>query len=229
MTVSCHYNGRVRGGLSSRPSRPIDVTLTPSRSTDPTGADPRGDPPVDGAGSRRRSADAPPGVEVPGSPGEPPGTGAPDAGGRPWPYLWLAIGLVTGILVPSLGVEGRLVAALGTVAPAPWSRIGLGLLIFGLFAALHFRSHWVDSLTRQQRMRQRQESAARRIAEAERDGRRWIRVIQENLELVAEAEQRPGMDDMYLEGARAHADKLEQAFERISGTRRRLGEEEDGS
>lgn len=154
---------------------------------------------------------------------------SPRAAGRPWPWLWLAVGLVTAVAVPALGLHRRVVAILSAVLPLPWTQIGLALLVFGSFAALHFRAHWVGSLMRQRRLRQRQEAAARRIAEAERDGRRWTRVIQENLELVAEAEQRPGMDDLYLDGARAHAEKLEQAFERIRGTRRRLEADEDGS
>lgn len=139
-------------------------------------------------------------------------------------WLWLVLGLVAAVTVPALGLHERLVAALSTVAPLPWGSIGLGILIFGLFAALHFRSHWVGSLMRQQRLQQRQQAAARRIAEAEGDGKRWLRVIQENLELVAEAEQRADMDEMYLAGARSHADRLEQAFERIRATRRRLDE-----
>lgn len=138
------------------------------------------------------------------------------------------VGVVAAVTVPSLGLHEHLVAGLTALVPLPWGAIGIGVLVFGLFAALHFRSHWIGSLMRQQRLRQRQQAAARRIAEAERDGKRWIRVIQENLELVAEAEQRPGMDDMYLDGARAHADKLEQAFERIGGTRRRLDDDRDG-
>jgi len=146
---------------------------------------------------------------------------------RPWRWLWLGVGLVAAVAIPALGLHRRAIAVLSGIAPLPWGRIGLALLVFGAFAALHFRSHWVASLMRQQRLQQRQDAAARRIAEAERDGKRWVRVIQENLELVVEAEQRPGMDDLYLAGARAHADKLEQAFERIRGTRRRLEEKDE--
>jgi len=69
---------------------------------------------------------------------------------------------------------------------------------------------------------ERSAAASRLIRSATSDGRRWLRVVQENLELVDDDTQADRERRLYLSGARAHADKLEQSFERIEGNQRQL-------
>ncbi|HEX9699835.1 MAG TPA: hypothetical protein VGD06_10285 [Acidobacteriota bacterium] len=139
-------------------------------------------------------------------------------------YGWLLFGAAAAILLPAFGAGGALAAALDRVAPLPWARIAFGALIFAAAAALHFRTQLIRSLDRRRQDIERQGAASRLIQAATDDGRRWLLVIQENLVLIEDEGQRPPDKKLYLEGARAHADKLEQAFERIDGNRRRLDE-----
>lgn len=132
------------------------------------------------------------------------------------------VGAAGAIAVPTLGLETRLGELLSRAVPLPWGSFGIGLLIFLACAGLYFRQQWVRSLARRRLDLERQGAAARLIGNANSDGRRWLRVIQENLELVIEGHQAQRERDLYLEGARAHADKLEQAFERIEGTSKKL-------
>jgi hypothetical protein len=136
-------------------------------------------------------------------------------------YVWLLVGTAAAIVVPFAGGGAWLERLLGSVVPLPWARIGLALLIFGTAAALHFRFQLVRGLEQGASQRERQRAASRLINAAVADGRRWLLVIQENLELVGD-EDLPQRSRLYLEGARAHADKLEQAFERIEGNQRGL-------
>ena len=69
---------------------------------------------------------------------------------------------------------------------------------------------------------ERSAAASRLILSAASDGRRWLRVVQENLEMVDDGNQGARERQLYLSGARANADKLEQAFERIEGNQRRF-------
>ena len=94
-------------------------------------------------------------------------------------------------MVPSLGVGSEIAEALSSVLPAPWAGIGTGLLLFAAASSLHFRRHWAKTLAAVQHERRRQEAAARLLREASADGTRWLRVIQENLELVAEGNSVP--------------------------------------
>ncbi|MGD8817239.1 MAG: hypothetical protein PVJ51_08625, partial [Acidobacteriota bacterium] len=113
---------------------------------------------------------------------------------------------------------------LGTALPLPWGAIGAGVLVFGVFAALHFRLQLVRSLQRQRDQLERNAAASRLIRAASSDGRRWLRVVQENLELVGDGNGAGAQSPLYLDGARANADKIEQAFERIEGNQERLDE-----
>lgn len=113
---------------------------------------------------------------------------------------------------------------MAAIAPLPWASIGLGLLVFAAFAGLHFRLQLVRALEMHRDQLERSAAASRLIRSASQDGRRWLRVVQENLELVSDDGQAERERRLYLEGARANADKLEQAFERIEGNQQRLDE-----
>lgn len=139
-------------------------------------------------------------------------------------YGWLLAGAVAALLVGTLGLGGRLASMLSFIAPLPWSTIGVALLVFLAFAGLHFRLQLVRALERQRDQLERSAAASRLIRSASADGRRWLRVVQENLELVDDDDQADRERELYLAGARANADKLEQAFERIEGNQQRLDE-----
>jgi hypothetical protein len=138
-------------------------------------------------------------------------------------YRWLWIGLFAAVAVPALGLGTRLAAVLDGWVPLPWSRVGVGLLIFAAMAALHFRSHWVACLQTLGAEKQRTQAAAQLLSEVRMDGSNGVRVIKDNLDLVAGGSQRPQEAELYLQGAQAHAAKLEQVFERLEGIRIRLG------
>jgi len=137
---------------------------------------------------------------------------------------WLLAGAVAALLIGGLGLGRAATGALATIAPLPWGAIGVGLLVFAAFAGMHFRLQLVRTLERHRDQLERSAAASRLIRSASSDGRRWLRVVQENLELVSDAGQAERERRLYLEGARANADKLEQAFERIDGNRQRLDE-----
>ena len=137
-------------------------------------------------------------------------------------YGWLLTGVVAAVCVSWLGVGSAVRRALESVAPVPWGGIGTGLLVFAAFAALHFRLQLLRALDAQRNHWERSAAASRLILTASGDGRRWLRVVQENLELVADGSQADRERRLYLEGAQANADKLEQAFDRIEGNQQRL-------
>lgn len=138
-------------------------------------------------------------------------------------YFWLLIGAAAAIALPFSGLGHAFAESLSGIIPLPWGHIGLAVAIFGAAAALHFRMHLMQSLGGHGGDIERQQAASRLILSAVADGRRWLRVIQENLELVADDDLK-SQDRLYLEGAIAHADKLEQAFDRIEGNQRELDE-----
>jgi len=142
-------------------------------------------------------------------------------------YRWLWIGLVAAVAVPTLGVGMRLASAMEGLIPLPWGRIGVGLLIFAALAALHFRSHWVGCLHALEAEKQRVNAAAQLLHDVRMDGKNGVRIIKENLDLVAGGSQRPQEAKLYLQGAQAHAAKLEQVFERLEGIRLRLDTQPD--
>ena len=139
-------------------------------------------------------------------------------------YGWLLAGAVAAVLISGFGAGTAAAGALQALVPLPWGALGTGVLVFAAFAALHFRLQLVRGLERERDRMERSAAASRLIHAASADGRRWLRVVQENLELVDGGSQTPREQQLYLEGARANADKLEQAFERIEGNQRRLDE-----
>lgn len=137
-------------------------------------------------------------------------------------YLWLLIGAVGAIAVPVSGAGGWIASALEGVVPLPWGQIGLGIMIFAAASGLHFRLQLVRCLDGRRAEVERRGAASRLVRAAVDDGRRWLRVIQENLELVGGGPRDQPQERLYLEGAQAHADKLEQAFDRIEGNQSEL-------
>jgi hypothetical protein len=137
-------------------------------------------------------------------------------------YRWLWIGAILAIVVPTSGTGSLVASSLESMIPLPWGRVGIGILIFAAAAAFHFRSHWVRSLHAVEAERQRARAAARLLEGVAMDGASGVSIIKENLALVAGGSQRPQEAELYLQGARAHADKLDQVFERLNGIRARL-------
>lgn len=95
-------------------------------------------------------------------------------------------------------------------------------MVFAVSAVLHFRGQLIRVLIRERDELERGAAASRLIHSAVSDGRRWLRVVQENLDLVIDGTQAAPEEELYLGGARANADKLEQAFDRIEGNQRQL-------
>lgn len=139
-------------------------------------------------------------------------------------YIWLIAGTVIAVGVGGLGLGAAATRSLAALVPLPWGSIGIGVLLFAAFTALHFRLQLVREIERRRDHIERNAAASRLIHSATSDGRRWLRVVQENLEMVDDDTQAERERQLYLSGARAHADKLEQAFERIEGNQRRLDE-----
>ena len=139
-------------------------------------------------------------------------------------YGWLLIGAVGAIFVVTLQPGDGLRDALAGVVPLPWGWVGVAILVFIAFAGLHFRLQLVRSLERERDQLERNAAASRLIRAASADGRRWLRVVQENLQMIDEDRQAERQRQLYLDGARANADKLEQAFDRIEGNQQRLDE-----
>lgn len=142
-------------------------------------------------------------------------------------YLWLIAGVVAAVCVGLLGLGRSISAFLGSLLPLPWGALGLAIVIFAAFAGLHFRLRLVQEMERRRDHLERGAAASRLIHAAAADGRRWLRVVQENLEMVEDESQAERERRLYLSGARANADKLEQAFERVEGNQRRLDESAD--
>jgi hypothetical protein len=136
--------------------------------------------------------------------------------------VWLVIGALAALLVATTEVAGATARALTAVAPLPWGALGSALLVFVAFAGLHFRLQLVRALESRRDQLEHGAAASRLIHAASADGRRWLRVVQENLELVSDDATGARESALYLSGARANADKIEQAFERIEGNQRRL-------
>lgn len=138
-------------------------------------------------------------------------------------YGWLLAGVAAASL-SWLGIGSAARRGLQSIVPLPWGAIGTGMLVFAAFTALHFRLQLLRALQAQRDHLEHSAAASRLIRSASADGRRWLRVVQENLELVAGGSQAARESQLYLDGARANADKLEQAFDRIEGNQRRLDE-----
>jgi hypothetical protein len=137
-------------------------------------------------------------------------------------YGWLLVGAGVGLLIAWLGVGESMSAGLSAMIPLPWGAIGIASVVFIAFTSLHFRLQLVRLLEQQQLERERGAAASQLIQSAVSDGRRWLRVVQENLELVSSESQGRREKHLYLEGAGSNSNKIEQAFDRIEGHQRRL-------
>lgn len=139
-------------------------------------------------------------------------------------YGWLIAGAIVAIIILMLQPERGVMETPSSVLPLPWGRLATALLVFVAFTGLHFRLQLVRSLERERDQLERNAAASRLIRAASSDGRRWLRVVQENLQMIDEDSQAERERQLYLDGARANADKLEQAFDRIEGNQRQLDE-----
>ncbi len=141
---------------------------------------------------------------------------------RPRAHFWLLVGAIAGLIVGAVGSAWTPAAA---SSPPRALRLGLswllGLLVFWGCAALYFRSNWavaVDALRHGETLRRK---AAERLEASVLDGQRWTVTLRDNLEEV-HADSLPSRQRLYLDGARAHADKLVEVFERCAAVSDRL-------
>jgi len=137
---------------------------------------------------------------------------------------WLILGAAAAVLVAWFGLGAAATRGLAALVPLPWGAIGIAFLVFAAFAALHFRLQLMRALERERDYLERSAAASRLIHAASADGRRWLGVVQENLHLVGSDSQAERERVLYLGGAVANADKIEQAFDRIEGNQQRLDE-----
>lgn len=126
---------------------------------------------------------------------------------------WLWVAALAAVLVWS-GLGGYVADRLDPVLPAPWRRVLLGLVVALAALALYFRSHWASTLGLLQRKGPADVQLARRLHETARDIDRSAHVIADNLAEIDGEGSRAGL---YLEGARAHANKLTEMAARIRG------------
>ncbi len=138
-------------------------------------------------------------------------------------YGWLIVGVVAGAmaaLFPATVVQATSAAA-GSLAG--WQRAALGLLVFGCFAALYFRAHWIATLAAIRERDQMLAATRTRLLEAAEGAERSAFVLGDNLrEIQGDGPQ--AMRRLYLEGARAHAGKLDETLALIRILANRLGE-----
>lgn len=137
---------------------------------------------------------------------------------------WLWIGAVLAIAVPLSGIHRWILDGVGTLLPVPWLDVIVGTSLLLLGVALYFRSHWIATAR-----------ALRRVAEEAHDGGSRVTrladeidnsgfVIRDNLEEIV-----PGMGEasererLFLDGAIAHARRLETLARRCRGLGSRLG------
>jgi len=137
---------------------------------------------------------------------------------------WLLVGGV-GAVVAWSGLADGLIGVLDGFLPEVWRRATVGILVFAFACALYFRSHWAATLAVLAHRGPLGPSTARRLEELAGDLERSAHVIVDNL-----VEVDPGVTDdgprMYLDGAKAHANRLPQFATRLRHLAARLG---DGS
>ena len=127
-------------------------------------------------------------------------------------YGWLLVGIMaacSALVFHRLGLVNELFhGALGS---------GLaGLLLFWVFAGFHFRAHWVRARSRMRKAAHARRQLQRELYIAVEDGRRSTSLLRDNLEEVSAA-RLPSNERLYLEGARAHANKLLEILGRCEG------------
>ncbi len=125
---------------------------------------------------------------------------------------WLLLAALAAIVVPASGVDRALLAALAGIAPWPWDRVTLGVLLFLAVSALHFRSHWAAC----QRVLSAYARRQQRLLDALRDDleqlQRSLHVARDNLH---ETPAPDGLARLYHEGAGAHAERALAIARRI--------------
>lgn len=133
---------------------------------------------------------------------------------------WLLVGLLLGLLVPVTGAHLRLVEWLGRRLPLPWGGLLVGTLLFAACAGLYFRSHWAASARSHRRLVERAADTGRRLASVGDEIERAAFLIGDNLAEVATAED--SRRQLFLEGVRAHAERLRVLAQRCRGLASRL-------
>lgn len=124
------------------------------------------------------------------------------------PYRWLIVGTAAAVLVPVSGLDQEAVALASRVAPLPWGRIGLGVLLFWCCAAFYFRSHWGETKGALRRAHEVSRRASARLAGIAADGERSAWVLRDNLLELTDSDPPPDLARLYLEGALAHTNKI---------------------
>jgi hypothetical protein len=127
---------------------------------------------------------------------------------------WLIAGVALAVAVPALGLHRTVPAGLAGLVPLPWSGLFVGFLVFFACAGMYFRSHWAATSRLLRRHGRGSMDAGRTLAELAADLDRSGSVLAENL---AEVAREPGAptSELYLDGARAHADRLGQIAARL--------------
>lgn len=133
---------------------------------------------------------------------------------------WLLVGAVLALVVPATGAHEVLVGLLRRMVPLPWAGILLGALLFGAFAGLYFRAHWATAARAARESAQRNADVAERLAAIGDEIERAGFLIGDNLREVDAAGG--SRRDMFLAGARAHAERLPTMARRCRGLASRL-------
>ena len=132
---------------------------------------------------------------------------------------WLLAGAVATAIV-WLGLGASAGGAVDAFLPAGWRRFGLGILVFGTFCAIYFRSHWAATLGLLQTRGPGSDRAARRLRAAAADLERSLHVIGDNLAEVGDVPDATAQ--LYLDGARAHTNKMADVATRVRGVAEEL-------
>jgi len=137
---------------------------------------------------------------------------------------WLLLGILAGVLVPVAGLDRSVPAGLSGLVPLPWSGLLSGGLVFALFAAIHFRSHWMESARRRRETDERLRSDGPGLAAIADDLERTGSVLSETLqELQTDSPER--VRALYLDGAFAHVARLHRLADGLRAVARARDEE----
>jgi len=137
---------------------------------------------------------------------------------------WLLLGILAGILVPVAGLDRSVPGWLSGIVPLPWGGLLSGVLVFALFAAIHFRSHWVESARRHREAHDRLRGDGSGLAAIADDIERTGSVLSETLqELQTDSPER--VRALYLDGAFAHVARLHRLADGLRAAARARDEE----
>lgn len=135
---------------------------------------------------------------------------------------WLIVGAVLAVGVPLFGLHRSVTAGLGAWLPLPWADMILGTLLFMACAGIYFRSHWEATARMLREREERLAAIAAAIDGIGADLERSGAVMTENLVEVGR-DPNGVASGLYLEGARAHAERLPRLAARLRGLLRPSG------